>query len=99
MFQRCWCQGGQRGSGLPLDKYRVRHCASVNNEDGKLTCCLAKDDKCFECNRDECATLNMTFCVKEYLLNNKWPEYLKRKKGNSLDEKILSLAENNQSAS
>ena len=74
-----------------IGKYRVRHCSSVLSEGSANQCCLMNNNSCFECDRDNSATLNMMNCVKEYLFNNSWPKHLKRKRGNSLDERIINI--------
>lgn len=72
-------------------KHRVRHCSSVLSEGSANQCCLMNNNSCFECDRDNSATLNMMNCVKEYLFNNSWPKHLKRRRGNSLDERIINI--------
>ena len=67
-----------------LGKHRVRHCTSVKSEGDAFDCC-------FECDRDESATLNMMNCFKEYFYNNSWPSHLKRKKINNLDARLLKI--------
>ena len=62
----------------------------MNKEIGK-TCNYHNFTNCFECDRDNSATLNMMNCVREYLFNNSWPKHLKRKRGNSLDERIINI--------
>ena len=74
-----------------IGKYRVRHCSSVLSEGSANQCCLMDNNSCFECDRDNSATLNMMNCVREYLFNNSWPKHLKRKRGNSLDERIINI--------
>ena len=74
-----------------IGKHRVRHCSSVLSEGSANQRCLINNNNCFECDRDNSATLNMMNCVKEYLFNNSWPKHLKRKRGNSLDERIINI--------
>ena len=73
-----------------IGKYLVLHCLSILSEGSANQCCLMNNNSYFECDRDNSATLNMMNCVKEYLSNNSWPKYLKRKRGNSLDKRIIN---------